>query len=107
MTSLFVEYLLPRCILNLLTNSKLIQIEKSEKNYLIIMRPFRLSKLFSAIIIENEEEVVRELLTLASIDLHLIFEKSSFKNQFGQTWFFVYSVLDFYCLCSLQKSSSK
>ena len=58
MTSLFVEYLLPRCILNLLTNSKLIQIEKSEKNYLIIMRPFRLSKLFSAIIIENEEEVV-------------------------------------------------
>ena len=36
------------------------------------------------------------------VDLHLIFEISSL-----QTWFFVYFKLDFYCLCSLQNSSSK
>ena len=40
-----------------------------------------------------------------------IFEKSSlkpfFKNQVGQNWFLVYFELDFYCLCNLQKSSSK
>ena len=29
-------------------------------------------------------------------DLHLIFEKSSLKNQVGQTWFLVYFELDFY-----------
>ena len=41
------------------------------------------------------------------IHLHLIFEISSLKNQVWQTWCFVYFKLDFYCLCSLQKSSSK
>ena len=29
------------------------------------------------------------------VDLHLIFEKSSLKNQVGQTWFFVYFKHDF------------
>ena len=32
---------------------------------------------------------------LPRIDLYLIFEKSSLKNQNGQTWFFVYLELDF------------
>ena len=43
----------------------------------------------------------------AWLDLHLIFEKSSLQNQVGRTWFLVYIQLDFYCLCSLQNSSSK
>ena len=42
-----------------------------------------------------------------SIYLHLIFEISSLKNQVRRTGFFVYFELDFYCLCSLQKSSLK
>ena len=41
------------------------------------------------------------------VDLYLIFEKSSLKNQVLQTGFLVYFELDFYCLCSLKKSSSK
>ena len=41
------------------------------------------------------------------IHLHLIFEISSLKNQVGRTGFFVYFNLDFYSLCSLQKSSLK
>ena len=36
------------------------------------------------------------------VDLHLIK-----KNQVQQTGFLVYFDLDLYCLCSLQKSSSK
>ena len=44
---------------------------------------------------------------LPTIHLHLIFEISSLKNQVGEPGFFVYFELDFYCLCSLQKSSSK
>ena len=44
---------------------------------------------------------------LRPIHLHLIFEKSSWKNQVQQTGFLVYFELDFYCLCSLQKSISK
>ena len=35
------------------------------------------------------------------------FEKSSWKNQVPRTRFLVYFKLDFYCLCSLQKSISK
>ena len=41
------------------------------------------------------------------IHLRLIFEISNLKNLVRQTRFFVYFQLDFYCLCSLQKSSSK
>ena len=37
----------------------------------------------------------------------LISEKSIWKNQVRQTGFLVYFKLDFYCLCSLQKSISK
>ena len=36
------------------------------------------------------------------IDLHLIFEKLSLKNQVERTWFFVYFELNFYCLCKIQ-----
>ena len=45
--------------------------------------------------------------TQSPIGLHLIFEHLSLKNQVGRTWFFICFKLDFYCLCSLQKSSSK
>ena len=41
------------------------------------------------------------------IYIHLILEISSLKNLVWQTGCFVYSQLDFYCLCSMQKSSSK
>ena len=41
------------------------------------------------------------------VHLYLIFEKSSKKNKVGRTGFLVYFELDFYCLCSLQKSISK
>ena len=34
------------------------------------------------------------------IDLHLIFEKLSLRNQVERTAFLVYFELDFYCLCS-------
>ena len=37
----------------------------------------------------------------------LDFLKSLFHKIDFLTWFFVYFKLDFYCLCSLQKSSSK
>ena len=35
------------------------------------------------------------------VDLYLIFEKSSLKNQVLQTRFLVYFELDFYCLCTV------
>ena len=41
------------------------------------------------------------------IDLYLISEKSTWKNQVQRTGFLVYFELDFYCLCSLLKSISK
>ena len=41
------------------------------------------------------------------VDLYLISEKSIWKNQVQRTDFLVYFELDFYCLCSLQKSISK
>ena len=41
------------------------------------------------------------------VDLYLIFEKSTWRNQVRQTGFLVYFELDFYCLCSLQKSILK
>ena len=41
------------------------------------------------------------------IHLYLIFEKSSLKNQVWWNGFLAYFELDFYCLCSLQKSISK
>ena len=41
------------------------------------------------------------------IDSHLIFEISSSENQVQRTKFLVHFELDFYCPCSLQKSSSK
>ena len=44
---------------------------------------------------------------LPSVDLYLISEKSIWKDQAQQTGFLVYFELDFYCLCSLQKSISK
>ena len=44
---------------------------------------------------------------LRHIHLYLIFEKSSWKNPVRRTGFLVYFELDFYCLCSLQKSILK
>ena len=44
---------------------------------------------------------------LPLVDLYLISEKSIWKNQIRRTGFFVYFELDFYCLCSLQKSILK
>ena len=41
------------------------------------------------------------------VDLYLISEKSIWKNKVRRTGFLVYFKLDFYCLCSLQKSISK
>ena len=42
-----------------------------------------------------------------SVDLHLISEKSIWKNQVRQTGFLLYFELDFCCLCSLQKTILK
>ena len=44
---------------------------------------------------------------LPPVDLYLISEKSIWKNQVQQTGFLVYFELNFYCLCSLQKSILK
>ena len=60
----------------------------------------------------NSGPLWKKMLIFAShfirpIHLYLIFEKSSLKNQIRQTGFLVYFELDFYCLCSLQKSISK
>ena len=41
------------------------------------------------------------------LDFWKIEFETFFKNQVGRTWFLVYFKLDFYCLCSLQKSSLK
>ena len=41
------------------------------------------------------------------VDLYMNFEKSSWKNQIRRAGFLVYLELDFYCLCSLQKSILK
>ena len=38
-----------------------------------------------------------------SIDLHLIFGKSSFKNKIGWTWFFVYFKFEFILPVSFAK----
>ena len=41
------------------------------------------------------------------VDLYLIFEKLSLKNEVWQTGLLVYFELNFYCLCSQQISSLK
>ena len=41
------------------------------------------------------------------VDLYLISEKTIWRSQVWQTGFLVYLDLDFYCLCSLQKSILK
>ena len=41
------------------------------------------------------------------IHLYLFFEKSSWKNQVRLSGFLTFFKMDFYCLCSLQKSISK
>ena len=53
------------------------------------------------------ENLVNTLGGNPPVDLYLISEKSIWKNQVRQTGFLVYFELDFYCLCSLQKSISK
>ena len=50
---------------------------------------------------------VRSISTLTLCWSVLDFWKIIWKNQVRQTGFLVYFELDFYCLCSLQKSSSK
>ena len=52
-------------------------------------------------------KIIRFGLVLPPVDLYLISEKSIWKNQVWRTGFLVYFELDFYCLCSLQKSISK
>ena len=51
--------------------------------------------------------IMEEVNPLRSVHLHSDFEMSSSKSLVGGPGFFVYFELDFYCLCSLQKSSSK
>ena len=53
------------------------------------------------------QRINESLCTIPPIHLHLIFEISSLKNPVHRTGFFVYFELDFYCLCSLQKSGWK
>ena len=48
-----------------------------------------------------------KVIRLTPVDLYLISEKSIWKNPVRQIGFLVYFKLDFYCLCSLQKSISK
>ena len=45
--------------------------------------------------------------TIPPVDLYLISEKSIWKNQVRRNGFLVDFELDFYCLCSLQKSILK
>ena len=52
-------------------------------------------------------EIFWENHVIPPVDLYLISEDSIWKNQVRQTGFLVYYELDFYCLCSLQKSISK
>ena len=61
------------------------------------------SKKFSNLKIQNEAQEP----AIPPVDLYLISEKSIWKNQDQQTGFLVYFKLNFYCLCSLQKSISK
>ena len=56
---------------------------------------------------KNVSETVRLIETLHPIHLYLIFEKSNWKNQVRKTGVLIYFELDFYCLCSQQKSISK
>ena len=58
----------------------------------------------------NVDKILREKETLPfyhPVDLYLISEKSIWKNQVRRTGFLVYFKLDFYWLCSLQKSILK
>ena len=45
--------------------------------------------------------------TIPPVDLYLISEKSIWKNQVWRTRFLICITLNFYCLCSLQKSILK
>ena len=56
---------------------------------------------YSIKLIETPEEGI------PPVDLYLIPKKSIWKNQVRRTGFLDYFELDFYCLCSLQKSISK
>ena len=58
-------------------------------------------------IFNNNDNKVTGEAPFPSVDLYLISEKSIWKNPLWRTGFLVYSELDFYCLCSLQKSISK
>ena len=49
----------------------------------------------------------KQCISINLASLSPCFKKSSLKNQAQQTGFLVYFKLDFYCLCGLQKSSSK
>ena len=58
----------------------------------------------------NVDKILREKETLPfypPVDLYLIFEKSTWRNQVRQTGLKTYFELDFHCLCSLQKSILK
>ena len=64
-------------------------------------------KLFKKKIINNFRYRRHILKATLQVELHLIFEKSISKNGVSRNPFLVYFELEFYCLCSLQNSSSK
>ena len=57
--------------------------------------------------IKNYKRLSQSRYNRRFLHLYLISEKSSWKDQVWWTGFLVYFELDFYCLCSLQKSISK
>ena len=65
--------------------------------YFFSIHPFFVSREDYSIILEDRKWYQPNALIICTWFL---------KNQVRQTWFLVYFELDFYCLCSLQKSSS-
>ena len=63
--------------------------------------PIKGQSIYQLYLVKNYSIAV--LVLYPPIDLHLIFEKTSLKNQVGQTWFFVYLELDF-CRLLRQKN---
>ena len=82
----------------------------TENSYITILQPdlqpkiYLVSGLWSYLVAKTDFQCT---IDFPPVDLYLNFEIPSLKNPVWQTWFFVYFELDFYCLCSLQNSSSK
>ena len=77
-------------------------LQVTKLGYLLLYRATPINSYLQLYLGEKIQELRFEI-GMLHIDLHLIFEKSSLKNQVGWTWCFVYFKLEF-CKVIIEKS---